>query len=92
MTGGTTIYYSPLTLAVTLAASATTALGTLVSGLATSHAIITAAGAALTATSRWGAAPSLRCLTLFRPYRRVYHRTGPGVGYAAGVGVDLVFP
>ena len=29
--------------------------------------------------------------TLFRPYLRVYYRVGPGVGYAARVGVDLVF-
>jgi hypothetical protein len=48
MTGGTTIDYSPLTLAVTLSASAITALGTLAAGLVTSQATTTAAGAVLT--------------------------------------------
>src|SRR5262249_13915427 len=38
------------------------------------------------------AAPHDRGAALLRPYRWLYGRTGPGVGYAARMGIDLVFP
>src|SRR5262249_10814951 len=47
---------------------------------------------ASTATHGWCAALHDRGAALLRPYRGLYGRTGPGVGYAARMGIDLVFP